>query len=292
MLDDYILNNTIRDEFTMNGATLPSYMQLELLEPNGLSPFPGPMQNEVDLTTSCRQACLPHDEFVSFADFIPGDCQVKAHSSIDHNMISSERLLTVADEPISIFTSSLQSLQKPTRTTAGNRKTQLSELAAPKSTRRSSRRDSTNDLRRKGIGTYANKIDLSNEVNIHKQSTKYKRVQERNRIAAIKCRIRKREDLARLQSDEQAIEQRHRILSRCVNELNEEILRLKTQLLQHTNCNCNLIQNYIKAEAAHYIHVIGPRLQQYEDTYPRQLTSTYLKHDFSSFIPPEVSQTR
>ncbi|KAI5455862.1 hypothetical protein BGZ63DRAFT_397491 [Mariannaea sp. PMI_226] len=275
MLDDYIPNKTTEDEFTMNGVTLQSYRQLELLEPNGSSPFLGTVQNEVDFTTSYKQACLPHNKFPFFADFIPGDCRVNTYSSVEHHILSSERLLTVANKPISIFTSSVQSLQEPTRTTAGNGKIELNEHAAPKFTKRNSRQDNTNDLRRKGIGTYANKIDISNEITIRKRSTKYKRVQERNRIAAIKCRMRKREDLARLQSDEQAIEQRHRMLSICMNELNEEILYLKTQLLKHTNCNCDLIQNYIKTKAAHYIQIIEPRLQKY---------------DFSSFITPELLQ--
>jgi hypothetical protein len=52
------------------------------------------------------------------------------------------------------------------------------------------------------------------------------------------------------------MEQRHRTLSSCVNDLNEELLQLKMQLLQHTSCNCTLIQHYIKNETQHYIQAM------------------------------------
>ncbi|EXK75875.1 hypothetical protein FOQG_19361 [Fusarium oxysporum f. sp. raphani 54005] len=93
----------------------------------------------------------------------------------------------------------------------------------------------------------------------NRKHAKHKQVQERNRIAAEKCRMRKKEELARLQSDEQAIEQRHRMLSSCVDDLKEEILHLKTQLLQHTSCNCTLIHHHIEKEAQCYTDALGLR---------------------------------
>jgi hypothetical protein len=61
----------------------------------------------------------------------------------------------------------------------------------------------------------------------------------------------------RIQSDEQAMEQRHRLLSSCVAELKEEILYLKTQLLQHLSCKCTPIHSYIEKEAQRYVDVLG-----------------------------------
>jgi len=63
----------------------------------------------------------------------------------------------------------------------------------------------------------------------------------------------------RLQSDEQATEQRHMMLSSCVDDLKEEILYLKTQLLQHTSCNCTLIHHHIEKEAQSYADAMGLR---------------------------------
>jgi hypothetical protein len=71
--------------------------------------------------------------------------------------------------------------------------------------------------------------------------------------------MRKKDDLARLQSVEQVMEQRHRTLSSCMGDLKEEILYLKMQLLQHTSCNCTLIHHHINREAQQYIHALEPR---------------------------------
>ncbi|KAF9767722.1 hypothetical protein IL306_015071 [Fusarium sp. DS 682] len=75
------------------------------------------------------------------------------------------------------------------------------------------------------------------------------RVLERNRIAANKCRLRKRDEALALTSREEAMKDRNRHLTTCLDSLNEEIYHLKTELLRHTECNCVLIQNYIANEA-------------------------------------------
>ncbi|KAJ4127437.1 hypothetical protein NW754_007766 [Fusarium falciforme] len=76
-----------------------------------------------------------------------------------------------------------------------------------------------------------------------------RRVLERNRIAATKCRHRKRDEALALASREQAMEDQNRYLSTCFDSLTAEIYYLKTQLLRHTDCNCVLIQKYIANEA-------------------------------------------
>ncbi|KAM0200403.1 hypothetical protein ACHAPA_004869 [Fusarium lateritium] len=76
-----------------------------------------------------------------------------------------------------------------------------------------------------------------------------RRILERNRIAATKCRLRKRDEASALASQEQAMEDQNRYLSSCFDSLTTEIYHLKTQLLQHTDCNCVLIQKYIANEA-------------------------------------------
>ncbi|KAH7113072.1 hypothetical protein EDB81DRAFT_922343 [Dactylonectria macrodidyma] len=72
---------------------------------------------------------------------------------------------------------------------------------------------------------------------------------ERNRIAATKCRLRKRDEASALASREQAMEDQNRYLSTCFDQLTAEIYHLKTQLLRHTDCNCVLIHKYIANEA-------------------------------------------
>ncbi|KAH7247284.1 uncharacterized protein BKA55DRAFT_515244 [Fusarium redolens] len=76
-----------------------------------------------------------------------------------------------------------------------------------------------------------------------------RRVLERNRIAANKCRLRKRDEALALASREKAIEDQNRYLMTCFESLTAEIYYLKTQLLRHTDCTCVLIQKYIANEA-------------------------------------------
>ena len=63
----------------------------------------------------------------------------------------------------------------------------------------------------------------------------------------------------RLQSDEQELEERHRMLSSYVEELKEEIVYLKLQVLQHSSCECTPIHRYIEKEAQSYVDGLSPR---------------------------------
>ncbi|KAF9775431.1 hypothetical protein IL306_006464 [Fusarium sp. DS 682] len=82
----------------------------------------------------------------------------------------------------------------------------------------------------------------------HSQHTK-----ERNRIASSKFRAKKREHMLRVQSEVQELEQTNHDLSNCVANLTREVQELKMKLLQHTDCDCSLIHDYLAAEAQRYI---------------------------------------
>ncbi|KAH6984226.1 hypothetical protein BKA56DRAFT_481950, partial [Ilyonectria sp. MPI-CAGE-AT-0026] len=79
------------------------------------------------------------------------------------------------------------------------------------------------------------------------------RVLERNRIAATKCRLRKRDEASALASRKQAMEDQNRYLSTCFDSLAAEVYYLKIQLLRHTDCNCLLIQECIANEAKKFV---------------------------------------
>ncbi|KAG6003905.1 hypothetical protein E4U54_000611 [Claviceps lovelessii] len=77
--------------------------------------------------------------------------------------------------------------------------------------------------------------------------------QERSRMASNKFRARKRCEIAQLESEEYSIEDANRTLRGVLDALTSEILCLKMQILQHTNCNCALIQEYISKEALNFV---------------------------------------
>ncbi|KAI1434556.1 hypothetical protein GGR50DRAFT_695057 [Xylaria sp. CBS 124048] len=72
-----------------------------------------------------------------------------------------------------------------------------------------------------------------------------KQHRERNRVAARKCRQKAKKNVADLQRRERDLGRRNRMLLGCVSSLREEILVLKNEILRHSDCNSNVIQNYI-----------------------------------------------
>ncbi|KAH7187633.1 hypothetical protein DER44DRAFT_853623 [Fusarium oxysporum] len=259
MLDGCTPDEPIGNGLTVYGPVVPSHPRWELSESMNSPAFLGAFQDEVGITMLSRQTYLPQDQFVFYGDFSWRDRWVDTYSTVKNQTLPPERLLTVADEPPSNLTPSLQLSQESLKTPDRKSKTQLSQRVAPKSARRNARgNNNTDDQRRKGCLADENGINISGGATNHKHA-KHKQAQERNRIAANKCRMRKKDDLAKLQSDEQAMEERHRTLSSSVDDLKEEVLYLKMQLLQHTSCNCTLIHHYISEEAQQYVHALETR---------------------------------
>lgn len=72
---------------------------------------------------------------------------------------------------------------------------------------------------------------------------------ERNRTAATKCRAKTKVVEARLEATERTMWEENTQLTAQVVGLREEVLALKTELLRHGYCDCELIQRYIRSEA-------------------------------------------
>ncbi|KAH7169683.1 uncharacterized protein B0J16DRAFT_393472 [Fusarium flagelliforme] len=81
---------------------------------------------------------------------------------------------------------------------------------------------------------------------------RYKRVLERNRVAAARCRERKRDEQEALETELEEAETRHRELSAYCRVLKDEAFMLKSEILEHSSCGCEMIQRYIK-DAAHKV---------------------------------------
>jgi hypothetical protein len=84
-----------------------------------------------------------------------------------------------------------------------------------------------------------------------------KKIQERNRAASNKFRIKKREEAKKLQANEENMMKTNRKLLSSVLDLTQQIYELMMKLLQHTDCDCHLIQEYIANEANQYINSLG-----------------------------------
>ncbi|KAM6507188.1 hypothetical protein FALCPG4_018570 [Fusarium falciforme] len=146
--------------------------------------------------------------------------------------------------------------QKPIRRARNRRQSQASScisgetgvsVPAPESPKRKKRGRKPNSEQPKEPGKRRRKVELD-EGDLRKDSQR-RRILERNRIAAAKCHLRKRDEASALASREQAMKDQNRYLSTCFDALTAEIYHLKTQLLQHTDCSCVLIQTYITNQA-------------------------------------------
>ncbi|KAH7178999.1 uncharacterized protein B0J16DRAFT_402360 [Fusarium flagelliforme] len=85
---------------------------------------------------------------------------------------------------------------------------------------------------------------------VQRKAGRYERVLERNRVAAARCRERKRDEQESLETELEEAETRHRELAAYYSVLKDEAFMLKSEILKHGSCGCEMIQRYIK-DAAH-----------------------------------------
>ena len=72
---------------------------------------------------------------------------------------------------------------------------------------------------------------------------------ERNRVAASKCRQKKKEWTSNLETRARELQASKNKLAMMVNSYKEEIMFLKGEMLKHTTCGCDRIRNYLNQEA-------------------------------------------
>nr|CEG04480.1 unnamed protein product [Fusarium clavum]CEG05763.1 unnamed protein product [Fusarium clavum] len=155
------------------------------------------------------------------------------------------------------------------------RKRSTTKLTASKPMRRASTKaikQETAPQKSKGCGSQAKPVSKPTEQSCLQSDDELdqysKRIQESNRVASNKFRIKKREEAKKLQTNEENIMQTNRKLSSSVLDLTQQIYELKMKLLQHTDCDCHLIQEYIANKANQYIHDLG-RDKKPQTTAPR-----------------------
>ncbi|KAI4123029.1 MAG: hypothetical protein LQ347_006302 [Umbilicaria vellea] len=73
---------------------------------------------------------------------------------------------------------------------------------------------------------------------------------ERNRVAASKCRQKKKEWTSNLETRARELQNSKNQLAIMVGSLKEEVLFLKSELLRHTGCGCSKIRDYLSQEVS------------------------------------------
>ncbi|CAM1507827.1 Fc.00g046750.m01.CDS01 [Cosmosporella sp. VM-42] len=95
--------------------------------------------------------------------------------------------------------------------------------------------------------------NVKEEQEMEETNTKRNRFLERNRVAASKCRQKKKEWVNDLEETKQELENQHSALTMEASSLQLELMRMKTQLMEHANCNDPNINLWIDNEARTFV---------------------------------------
>ncbi|CAI4214814.1 unnamed protein product [Parascedosporium putredinis] len=96
--------------------------------------------------------------------------------------------------------------------------------------------------------------------------TKRDKFLERNRIAASKCRQRKKEWINGLEEAKNGLETQNSHLQMEYNGLLSEVSRMKNQIMAHANCHDPNIDKWIENEARRFVQ--GPTATEYQPPVP------------------------
>ncbi|KAM0487135.1 hypothetical protein ACHAPX_000404 [Trichoderma viride] len=88
---------------------------------------------------------------------------------------------------------------------------------------------------------------------VEEQQASRVRIREKNRIAADKCRGRQRVAMDRLNMKHDSLELENQQLTKMAKDLIAERIVLKNMLLEHGNCGCELIENYLRESAVRWV---------------------------------------
>jgi hypothetical protein len=110
----------------------------------------------------------------------------------------------------------------------------------------------TKPIRRQRKSTAQSKNQGSETNAKANEDVKRNKFLERNRVAASKCRQKKKEWTGNLEGRARELQQDKAQLSVMVSSLKDEMIFLKGELLKHTDCDCAKIRQYLNREATNF----------------------------------------
>ncbi|KAF4336454.1 transcription factor atf21 [Fusarium beomiforme] len=100
------------------------------------------------------------------------------------------------------------------------------------------------------------------------ESAKRTKFLKRNRIAASKCRQKKKEWVNNLEDTRYGLEHENNVLHKQYNGLVDELSTIKNQLMQHASCNDANINQWLDNEAKKFVQRIAAQSQQAPQVKP------------------------
>ena len=148
-----------------------------------------------------------------------------------------------------------QETQPPQNTGKGKRK------------RNSTNKGSTSQSPPKRTRKYASRGSNSCSEPSKPEDVKRSKFLERNRVAASKCRQKKKEWTQNLENRARELQKNNSQLRMVVESCRQEVVFLKGELLKHSQCECDSIQTFIKSGADNFADH-----KQEENLFERQIS--------------------
>ncbi|RBR25125.1 uncharacterized protein FIESC28_02033 [Fusarium coffeatum] len=126
------------------------------------------------------------------------------------------------------------------------------------------------------------------------ESDKRNKFLKRNRIAASKCRQKKKEWVSSLEDTRYGLEHENNVLHKQYNGLVDELSTIKNQLMQHASCNDANINQWLDNEARKFVQRIASQnqAQVQAQTRPHQNTGDCCdKHRRSSSVATSIPRS-
>lgn len=147
---------------------------------------------------------------------------------------------------------------------------------------------------------YASRGSNATEGSNKPEDVKRSKFLERNRVAASKCRQKKKEWTQNLETRARELQKNNNMIRMNVESLRQEVLFLKGEMLKHSSCDCTQIQKFVKSGGtanfldAHDEGITFKREHSPIESMPGTPGSRHLGslRDFESVSPaPEASST-
>ncbi|KAF9182695.1 Cyclic AMP-dependent transcription factor ATF-7 [Haplosporangium sp. Z 11] len=150
------------------------------------------------------------------------DTAMSVSSFKEPSSASRPRMTTRASSRNASQTNGAKNTEAPSKTTAAAANTSIATpVRKPRGRKRAADNESPEDKRQKFL--------------------------ERNRLAASKCREKKRLATLKIISDADEITTRNQTLHETLRVLQEEVRQLKNQILCHRDCGCDVIQKFVQS---------------------------------------------
>ncbi len=118
--------------------------------------------------------------------------------------------------------------------------------------RNSANNDPTNLSPPKRTRKYASRRSNTSNEPTKPEDVKRSKFLERNRVAASKCRQKKKEWTQNLENRARELQKNNNQLRMVVDSCRQEVLFLKGELLKHSQCECESIQKFMKSGASNF----------------------------------------